>query len=110
MKGFLQTSFGSLPLKPGIDMITFSLVYEDIAEPNLIFNISACFSKICRPCLISFVITLPPNGITDVCLIIPSKKIATSVVPPPISTRHTPSCNSSLSKTATMANGQGLNF
>ena len=37
---------------------------------------------------------------TDVCRIIPSKNIATSVVPPPISTKQTPSCNSSLSKTA----------
>ncbi len=46
---------------------------------------------------------------TAVCRIIPSKNIAMSVVPPPISTRQTPSCNSSLSKTASAeANGSKI--
>ena len=49
----------------------------------------------------SLVITFPPKGITAVCLIIPSRKTATSVVPPPISTSATPSASSSLSKVAT---------
>ena len=48
----------------------------------------------------SSVITLPPNGITAVCLIIPSLNIAKSVVPPPISIRATPASFSSTLKTA----------
>jgi hypothetical protein len=44
--------------------------------------------------------TFPPNGITAVCFIIPSLKIATSVVPPPISINATPASFSSFDKTA----------
>ena len=48
---------------------------------------------------------------TDVCRMIPSKNIATSVVPPPISTKQTPSCFSSLSNTATAdAKGSKIKF
>ena len=58
----------------------------------------------------SLVITLPPNGITAVCLITLSKNIATSVVPPPISTRATPSLNSSSSNVANAdAKGSSIN-
>ena len=53
-----------------------------------------------QPSLISSVITFPPKGITAVCLIIPSWKIAISVVPPPISTKATPASFSSLLITA----------
>ena len=53
-----------------------------------------------QPSLISSVITFPPNGITAVCLIIPSLKIAKSVVPPPISIKATPASFSSWLKTA----------
>ena len=44
--------------------------------------------------------TFPPYGITAVCLIIPSLKIARSVVPPPISIRATPASFSSKLSTA----------
>ena len=44
--------------------------------------------------------TLPPKGITAVCLIIPSLNIARSVVPPPISINATPASFSSLLRTA----------
>ncbi len=81
-KFFKVISFGSLPLNPGIDTISFSLFSPGHADPNLIFSNSACFSIIEQPSLISSVITFPPNGITDVCLIIPSLKMAKSVVPP----------------------------
>ena len=53
-----------------------------------------------HPSLISSVITFPPNGITAVCFIIPSLKIATSVVPPPISINATPASFSSSERTA----------
>ena len=53
-----------------------------------------------QPSLMSSVIILPPKGITEVCLIIPSLKIARSVVPPPISISATPAYFSSLLKTA----------
>ena len=68
-----------------METISFSLFSPGQAEPNLTFNNSACFSIIEHPSFISSVITFPPKGITDVCLIIPSLKIAKSVVPPPIS-------------------------
>ena len=48
-----------------------------------------------QPSLTSSVITFPPKGMTAVCLIIPSLKIAKSVVPPPISMRATPASFSS---------------
>ena len=53
--------------------------------------------------------TFPPNGITAVCLIIPSLKIAKSVVPPPISIKATPASFSSLLSTALAdANGSSV--
>ena len=56
--------------------------------------------------MISSVITFPPKGITAVCFIIPSLKIATSVVPPPISIKATPASFSSKERTASEeANG-----
>ena len=94
-KFFKVISFGSLPLNPGIETISFSLFSPGHADPNLIFSNSACFSIIEQPSLISSVITFPPNGITDVCLIIPSLKMAKSVVPPPISINATPASFSS---------------
>ena len=48
----------------------------------------------------SSVIILPPKGITDVWRIIPSLKIAKSVVPPPISIKATPASFSSWLSTA----------
>ena len=60
-------SLGSRPLKPGIETISLSLFSPGHADPNLIFNSSACFSIIEQPSLISSVITLPPNGTTAVC-------------------------------------------
>ena len=54
----------------------------------------------------SSVITLPPKGITAVCLIMPPLKMATSVVPPPMSTKTTPaSFSSSLNTASEDANG-----
>ena len=44
--------------------------------------------------------TLPPKGITAVCLIIPSLNTAKSVVPPPISISATPASFSSWLNTA----------
>ena len=55
-----------------------------LKKPNLIFKSSACFSIIEQPSFISSVIIFPPKGITAVCRIIPSLKMAKSVVPPPI--------------------------
>ena len=101
-------SLGSRPLNPGIETISLSLFSPGQADPNLIFNSSACFSIIEQPSLISSVITLPPNGTTAVCLIIPSLKIAKSVVPPPISIKATPASFSSLLKTA-FADAKGSN-
>jgi hypothetical protein len=91
---------GSLPLNPGIETISFSLFSPGHADPNFTFNNSACFSIIVHPSFISSVTTFPPKGITAVCLIIPSLKIAKSVVPPPISMRATPASFSSWLKTA----------
>ena len=53
-----------------------------------------------HPSLMSSVMIFPPKGITDVCLIMPSLKMARSVVPPPISISATPASFSSLLKTA----------
>ena len=53
-----------------------------------------------QPSFISSVMTLPPNGITAVCLIIPSLNMAKSVVPPPMSIRATPASFSSWFNTA----------
>ena len=99
-KFFTEISFGSCPFKPGIETISFSLFSDGIAEPNFNFNCSACFSIIEHPSFISFVIIFPPKGITAVCLMILSLKIAISVVPPPISTKTTPA---SLSSSVTVA-------
>ena len=98
-KFFKEISFGSLPISPGIETISFSLFSPGHAEPNLIFSCSACFSIIEQPSLISSVIIFPPNGITAVCLIISSLKIARSVVPPPISISATPASFSSILNT-----------
>ena len=90
-----EISLGSLPLNPGIETISESLFSPGHEDPNLIFNNSACFSIIEQPSLMSSVITFPPKGITAVCLMIPSLKIAKSVVPPPISIKATPASFSS---------------
>ena len=108
---FKEISFGSLPLNPGMDTISVSLFSPGHADPNLIFKSSACFSIIEQPSLISSVITFPPKGITAVCLIIPSLKIAKSVVPPPISINATPAYFSSKLNTASdEANGSKVIF
>ena len=100
---------GSLPLKPGIDTISLSLFSPGQADPNFIFNNSACFSIIEQPSFISSVITFPPNGITAVCRMIPSLNIAKSVVPPPISINATPASFSSIPNTALdEANGSNV--
>ena len=95
-----EISLGSRPRNPGIETISFSWFSLASAEPNLIFNNSACWRMIEQPTLMSSVITFPPKGITAVCLIIPSWKIAISVVPPPMSTNTTPASFSSSVKTA----------
>ena len=59
-----------------------------------------------HPWLMSLLITFPPNGITAVCRMIPSWKIAISVVPPPMSTKAMPaSFSSSVSTDEDEANG-----
>ena len=63
---FREISFGSLPCSPGIETISVSRFSPGQADPNFIFNNSACFSMIEQPSLMSSVITLPPNGITAV--------------------------------------------
>ena len=106
---FSEISLGSLPLNPGIETISFSLFSPGQAEPNFTFKSSACFSMIEQPSFISSVITLPPKGITAVWRIIPSLKMATSVVPPPISTKHTPaSFSSSLNTASADARGSSV--
>ncbi len=94
-KFFRVISLGSLPRNPGIETISFSLFSPGHAEPNFIFNSSACFSIIEQPSLMSSVITLPPKGMTAVCRMMPSLKIAKSVVPPPMSIKATPASFSS---------------
>ena len=91
---------GSRPCNPGIDTISVSRFSPGQADPNFILSNSACFSMIEQPSFISSVITFPPYGITAVCLIIPSLKIARSVVPPPISISATPASFSSKLNTA----------
>ena len=99
-KFFTLTSFGGRPWKLGILTISFSLFSSDKAEPNFTFSASAWLRRTLHPSSTSLVIILPPKGITAVCLIIPFLKMATSVVPPPISTKHTPASNSSGVSTA----------
>jgi len=54
----------------------------------------------------SFEMWLPPSASTDVCVIAPSANTARSVVPPPMSIRHTPRSRSSRESTASAdANG-----
>ena len=104
-------SLGSLPLRPGIETISESLFSPGQADPNFTLSNSACFSIIEQPSLMSSVITLPPNGITAVCRIMPSLKIARSVVPPPISINATPASFSSWLNTASEeANGSRVMF
>ena len=108
---FNVISLGSLPRNPGMETISLSLFSPGHAEPNFVFNNSACFSMIEHPSLISSVITFPPNGITAVWRIIPSLKIARSVVPPPISINATPASFSSWLNTASAeANGSNVIF
>ena len=83
-------SLGARPLNPGIATTSSALFSLARAEPNFTFRSSACFLIMAHPALISSVIISPPKGITAVCLIIPSRKMATSVVPPPMSTSTTP--------------------
>ena len=97
---FNVISLGSLPLNPGIETISLSLFSPGHAEPNFILSNSACFSIILQPSLMSSVMTFPPKGITAVWRIIPSLKMAKSVVPPPISIRATPASFSSWLSTA----------
>ena len=97
---FRLISFGGLPRSPGMLTISLSLFSPGHAEPNFTFNVSACFSIISQPSLMSSVMTLPPKGITAVWRMIWSLKMAISVVPPPISTRTTPASFSSSARTA----------
>ena len=92
---FNEISLGSRPRNPGIETISVSLFSPGQAEPNFTFNNSACFSIMEHPSLISSVMIFPPKGITAVCRIMPSLKIAKSVVPPPISISATPASFSS---------------
>ena len=93
-------SFGSRPRKPGIQTTSFSLLSDAKALPNFTLSISAWRCIMRQPSLMSWVMTFPPNGITAVWRIRLSWKIATSVVPPPISTRTTPASFSSSESTA----------
>ena len=92
-------SFGSRPLSPGIQTTSFSLLSEAKALPNFTLSISAWRCIMRQPSLMSCVITLPPKGITAVWRMRPSWKIATSVVPPPMSTKTTPASFSSSEST-----------
>ncbi len=94
---------------PGIETISLGLASSAIALPNRVFNCSACFAITIRPCWMSVVKIFPPNGITAVCLIILSWKIAMSVVPPPMSIKQTPaSFSSSLSTAILDASGSKI--
>ena len=97
---FKLISFGGLPRSPGMLTISFSLFSPGHAEPNFTFRVSACFSIISQPSLISSVMTFPPNGMTAVCRMMLSLKMAMSVVPPPMSTSTTPASFSSSANTA----------
>ena len=97
---FREISLGSRPLKPGIETISVSLFSPGQADPNFTLSSSACLWMIEHPSFMSSVITFPPKGITAVLRMIPSLKIAKSVVPPPMSINATPASFSSWLKTA----------
>ncbi len=106
---FNVISLGGRPLKPGMDTTSSSRFSSAIAEPNLTLSSSACFFSMEQPSFTSSVIISPPKGITAVWHIIPSLKIAISVVPPPISTKTTPaSFSSSLSTASAEAKGSSI--
>ena len=93
-----------------METISLSLFSPGQADPNFTFNNSAWVSIIEHPCLISSVITFPPKGTTAVWRIMPSLKIAKSVVPPPISIKATPASFSSRLNTASdEAKGSNVN-
>ena len=65
------------------------------AHPKSFFSSSADGGGVRSPTAMSLVMWSPPSGITSVCHTAPSRKRATSVVPPPMSIRSTPSSRSS---------------
>ena len=68
------------------------------AQPCFCLISSAWGVGVLSACAMSLVTWSPAIGITPVKTIEPELKIAISVVPPPISTRHTPSSFSSSDK------------
>ena len=69
---FTEISLGGLLRNPGIETISLGFASSAIALPNFTFNWSAWCCITVQPSLMSEVIIFPPNGITAVCLIIPS--------------------------------------
>ena len=83
-----------LAISPGLCGSSTSRSVDAIdafAEPYLILTASASSMETCVIMAISLVMLLPPSPITAECRTALSKKTDTSVVPPPISTRATPS-------------------
>ncbi len=68
---------------------------DAIADPYCFLIRSASWVGVRSPTATSFVRWLPPSAMTAVCRMEPLWKTAMSVVPPPMSTRQTPSSFSS---------------
>src|SRR5258706_2130533 len=85
---------------PGPSIISFGSASWRSATPWRVLIASASAVGVRSAMAMSLVIWSPAIGITAVCRIAPWVKIARSVVPPPMSTRHTPRSFSSSESTA----------
>ncbi len=94
---------GSRPPTLATSIVSSSLTRLDKAHPNRHLICSAAGIGVCNPTAISCVKRSPPIATTPVCHKLPRSKMAKSVVPPPMSTRATPSSFSSFVKTASLA-------
>ncbi len=97
-----DTVLGLRPPTLGTSIISSRLTMDAKAHPYFFFIFSASVTGVLRPMAISLVRWFPPRAMTAVCLMLPSANTAISVVPPPMSTRTTPSSFSSLLSTASL--------
>ena len=91
---------GEPPPTLGTSMVSVLSTIEAIAQPYCFLIRSASCVGVRSPTAMSLVRWLPPSEMTAVCWMAPSWKMAMSVVPPPMSTRHTPSSFSSSERVA----------
>ncbi len=86
----------------GTPSVSLSLTMSTRAMPYLILIFSASVCDVSSPIAMSFVTFCPPIGNTAVWRMLPSTKMARSVVPPPRSTIATPNSRSSALNTASL--------